>query len=352
VLPLAGIALIAAVLARTGIPPVWVPWVHAEITREMAAHHIPGLSVAIVSDGSLRWSTGFGLSDVENRVAARRDTVYRWASVSKPITAVAVMQLAERGKIDLDVPIQSYIPRFPLKPWPITSRELLGHLGGIRHYAGNERASTRRYVHFTEAFHVFRDDPLVCEPGTKHVYTTYGYNLLGAIVESGSGQPFMTYVRDNVFRPAGMAAARDADIEVLIPRRSRGYVLGPKGRLRNSRPVDLSNKTPGGGLCGTAEDVAHFAAALQSGALVSGSTMEAMFTRQKTRDGRLTDYGLGWSLSVHKGRKEVWHAGRTQEVSSIVYMLPERRFAVALMANLEDVSLLELARKIAEIVAP
>jgi CubicO group peptidase (beta-lactamase class C family) len=310
------------------------------------------MSVAVVSGGVLRWSAGYGLADVENQVPARADTVYRWASVSKPVTAVAVMQLAGRKKIDMDAPIQTYVPSFPEKKWPVTSRLLLAHLGGVRHYQGDERASTRHYAHFTEAFHVFRDDPLVCEPGTKHVYSTYGYNLLGAAVEDASGRPFIGYVYENIFRPSGMTTARAGDLEPIIPRRARGYVRVGRGALRNSRPADLSNKTPGGGLCGTAEDAARFAAALMSGKLLPADARASMFTRQKTRDGRAIDYGLGWSLLRDNGRLEVCHAGHTDGVSTMLYMLPDREFAVALMANLEDVSLLALAREIAGHVAP
>jgi CubicO group peptidase (beta-lactamase class C family) len=350
-LPLVALVVVAGAVSRTGLPPLWVPRVHRAVTATMVEQKIPGLSLAVVSGGKLRWSSGYGLADVENQVPARAETVYRWASVSKPVTAVAVLQLAERGKIDLDAPIQTYLPSFPEKPWPVTTRHLLAHLGGVRHYQGDERASTRRYAHFRDAFPVFQNDPLVCEPGTRHVYTTYGFNLLGAEVEQASAEPFNGYIHENIFRPAGMTHARAADIEVLIPRRARGYVRSSDG-VRNSRPADLSNKTPGGGLCGTAPDAARFAAALMAGKLLRDDTRTAMFTDQKTKKGVPTGYALGWSVSRHAGRREVWHSGHTQEVSAMLYMIPERNFAVALMANLEDAPLLDLARQIAVVVEP
>jgi CubicO group peptidase (beta-lactamase class C family) len=353
VLPLAVLVLLlAAALLRKGLPPPWVVSVHRAVVGVMARQQIPGLSVAVAVDGSVRWSAGYGVADLENHVPARAETVYRWASVSKPVTAVAALQLAESGKLDLDAAIQTYVPSFPVKPWPVTARQLLGHLGGIRHYGGDERSSTRHYDHFTDALTVFRDDPLVCVPGMKHVYTTYGYDLLGAAVEGASGRPYLDYVRENIFDPARMRTARAADIEAIIPLRTRGYTKTPQGTLRNSRPADLSNKTPGGGLCGTVEDAARFAIAVQSGALLKRSTVAAMCTRQTTRDGHLVDYGLGWCLSRRKGRDEVWHAGHVQEASCLLYMLPDRRFAVALMANLENVHLLDLAREIADAVGP
>jgi CubicO group peptidase (beta-lactamase class C family) len=352
-LPLIAVILITVLVTRTGLPPLWVFGVHRAVTRTMAKQKIPGLSVAVVTNGSLRWSAGYGLADVENQVPARAGTIYRWASISKPVTAVAVIQLAEQGTLDLDAPIQTYVPTFPSKTWPVTVRQLLGHLGGIRHYQGNERENTRHYAHFRQAFAVFQNDPLVCEPGTKHIYSTFGYNLLGAAIEGASSGPsYIGYVEENIFLPAEMTTARKSDIAAIVPGRARGYVKTLEGRWLNSRPADLSDKTPGGGLCGSVEDAARFAVAVQSGKLLRHATLAAMWTRQTTRDGRSVDYGLGWSLSRNKGREEVWHAGHQQEVSTLLYMLPDRRFAVALMVNLEDAQLLDLARAIAAAAAP
>jgi CubicO group peptidase (beta-lactamase class C family) len=339
-------------LAREGLPPVWVFQVHRAITTTMSRDKIPGLSIAVVTNGKLRWASGYGLADVENRVPATAQTVYRWASVSKPVTAVAVLQLAERGQLQLDERIQSYVPDFPEKAWPVTARRLLGHLGGVRHYQGDESRNTRRYETVADALKIFRDDPLISAPGTKHSYTTFGYNVLGAAIEGASKTSYLAYVHDHVFRPAGMITAQSSDLEGIIPRRARGYVRTPEGALKNSRPIDVSDRIPGGGLCGTVEDMARFAAAVQSGVLLSKRSIRAMFTRQETSDGRPVDYGLGWNLSRRKGREEVWHSGHQNAVSTMLYMLPDRRFAVALAANLEHVELRDLAGAIADAIAP
>jgi CubicO group peptidase (beta-lactamase class C family) len=351
VLALVALIVFGGILGRTGLPPLWAPSVHRAVTRSMARTHIPGLSLSVVQNGKLRWSAGYGLADVENRVPARSETVYRWGSLSKPITATAVLQLNEGGKLDLDAPIQTFVPTFPQKPWPITSRQLLSHLGGIRHYEGDERESAKRYAHFRDAFPVFQNDPLICEPGTKHVYSTYGYNLLGAAVEEVSGAPFLGYLQEHIFRPARMTTARAADVEAIIPWRARGYARYGES-LRCSRPVDLSNKTPGGGLCGTAVDAARFAEALMAGKLVRDETRSAMFTQAVTRDRQPTSYALGWSVTRDRNLREIWHSGRTQEASTLLYMIPERKFAVSILANLEDAPLLGLARDIAAAVVP
>src|SRR5207253_10521075 len=133
----------------------------------------------------------------------------------------------------------------PEKPWPVTPRQLLAHLGGVRHYQGDELLSIRHYDSLSDALTIFQDDPLAVEPGTKHLYSTYGYNLLGAAIETTSGLSYEKYIREHIFRPAGMTRAGVADIDAIVPGRARGYVRGPGGRLQNSRPVDLSNKVPG-----------------------------------------------------------------------------------------------------------
>jgi serine beta-lactamase-like protein LACTB, mitochondrial len=349
---LATLAMMTTLVVRAGLPPIWVYSVHHAITTEMAKQGIPGMSVAVVTEQKVRWSSAYGLADVENHVPARVDTIYRLASISKPVTAVAVMQLVERGRLNLDAPIQTYVPSFPVKPWPVTPRQLLAHVGGVRHYRRDETESVRHYEHLDEALAIFRDDPLVAEPGTKHVYSTYGYNLLGAAVEGGSDRPYIRYISENVFQPARMLHARDANRDVIIPLRARGYIKNPKGEILNSRPADLSNKVPGGGLCGTVGDLARFAIALRGDVLLRPETRREMFRRQKTRDGKTISYGLGWSLSRHDEREEVWHSGHQQQVSTLLYMQPERSFAVALMANLEHAQLLDLARAIAAAAAP
>ena len=144
---LALLLLSPAGLARAqtdaGLPREALEKIERAITSEMARQGIPGLSVAVVTEHTLRWSNGYGFSDLENFVPARPITVYRLASVTKPITAVAVMQLAEKGSLDLDAPIQRYAPEFPEKPWPVTVRQLLCHQGGVRNWTEDEFVSTR-----------------------------------------------------------------------------------------------------------------------------------------------------------------------------------------------------------------
>jgi CubicO group peptidase (beta-lactamase class C family) len=347
-----GLALLGAVSAGaqpSEIPRTRLEAIEAAISAEMSRQGIPGLSVAIGQGGAVRFAAGYGLADLENSVPAKAATVYRLASVSKPMTAVAVLQLAERGAIDLDAPIQKYVPTFPEKPWPLTARQLLGHLGGVRHYHDDEPANARPYGSATESLGFFRDDPLVAEPGTRFVYSTYGYNLLGALVEGVSGEPFVEYLKENVFAPAGMIATRVDEVAPIIPSRAQGYVRLPNGEVRNSALADVSNKVPGGGLCATAADVARFGLALTGGALLKKETLAQMLSSQKTREGRLTSYGLGLNVSGPGRRREAWHTGGQERVSTVVYVQPDAGIVVALLGNLEHASLTDLARRLARL---
>jgi CubicO group peptidase (beta-lactamase class C family) len=166
------------------------------VESRMAQDRIPGLTIGFLKDG-FSWAQGYGFADLENRVPAGPDSAYRLASVSKTFTALAVLQLVEQGKIDLEAEVQAYVPDFPRKEWPVTVRLLLGHLGGISHYRNYDLESHIKEPRDTrEALAIFQDFELVAEPGTKYHYSSYGFNLLAAVVEAASGQPFGRYLRD------------------------------------------------------------------------------------------------------------------------------------------------------------
>ncbi|MGE5568968.1 MAG: serine hydrolase domain-containing protein [Rhodospirillales bacterium] len=340
----------AAAQSETLLPPAKQHEVRAAISEEMERLRIPGLSAAIALKLRMAWSEGFGQADIENSVPARAHTVYRLASISKPITAVAVMQLAERGKLKLDEAIQTYVPAFPQKEWPVTVRDLLAHLGGVRHYRSQaEVQSTQHYTEVLGALDVFGNDPLLFKPGTRYSYTTYGYTLLGGAVESASGMRFMEYLREHIFGPARMDSICDDNVYAIVPHRARGYRRARDGEIENCALADTSNKIPGGGMISTAGDLVRFASAVAGGTLLNRKSLAEMFTEQKTTDGKPTGYGLGWHVFSIDGRKWVGHSGGQPGVSTFLLLDPEQGFAVSLMANLEGVSLTPLAVRIAEI---
>src|SRR2546426_9120253 len=180
----------ACVSKRAGsVPAAFAAIVARERTLvcERLATQIPGVQVAVAVNGKLVWSEGCGYADAERQQPVTRETQFRIGSVSKPLTATAVVLLYERGKLDLDAPVQRYVPSFPDKGYPITTRQLAGHLAGIRHYRGDEFVLNRRFGSVGEGLTIFQDDSLLFPPGTRFSYSSYGWNLISAVIEGAAG---------------------------------------------------------------------------------------------------------------------------------------------------------------------
>ncbi len=312
------------------------------VSKFMAANHAPGISAAIVENGELVWSEGFGFADLENSVPATSRTLYRLGSVSKTITATAAMQLWERGKIDLDAPVQKYCPAFPQKEWPITTRELLGHLGGIRHYKSEsqddpEIGNTKHFESLADGIKFFADDPLVAKPGTEFHYSTQGYTLVGCAIEGATSEKFTDYLRENIFQTAGMSETQDDDLIKIIPYRTRYYSKDKSGAVVNADLLDSSYKIPGGGLISSADDMARFEIAVLNDTLIKRATRDIMWTPQKTVDGKQNGYALGWGTGTENGVFHIGHTGSQQGTSTAIILSPEKRDAAVVLINADEV---------------
>jgi serine beta-lactamase-like protein LACTB, mitochondrial len=324
------------------------------VSAFMTANSVPGVSVAVVQHGQPIWSAGFGMSDLEDFTPATSSTLYRLGSISKPITAVAILQLFERGKLNLDAPVQKYCPAFPQKDSPITSRQLLAHLGGIRHYNQDGKGdvpddSARHFATMEESLQLFAGDPLVAKPGTQFHYSTYGYTLLGCVVEGASSQKYVDFVRENVLRPAGMEHTQADDFFAIVPHRTRWYHKDKSGAVRNAGVLDSSYKIPGGGLISSADDMANFETAILAGKLLRPATQDAMWSAQRTSDGKFTSYGLGWGIADEPGVHTVGHAGSQQGTSTAIMLAPQKSAAVVVLANMDDLDAYALAKSLLEI---
>lgn len=320
----------------------------------MSANSVPGLSAAVVLEGEPRWSAGFGMADLENYSPATSVTLFRLGSISKPISATAVLQLWESGKLDLDIPVQKYCPAFPQKEWPITTRQLLGHLAGIRHYNPDGKGdvpedSARHFSSMQESLQLFANDPLVAKPGTKFNYSTYGYTLIGCVFGGAASEKFTDYLRKNVFEPAGMGQTRDDDYFTVIPHRTRWYHKDKSGIVRNAGVLDSSYKIPGGGIISSADDMARFEAAIMADKLLKRSTRDLMWTSLKTADGKETGYGLGWGITDKFGLRILAHTGGQQGTSTAFAVVPDRNAGVVVLCNLDDVDVNGLAMQILRI---
>jgi serine beta-lactamase-like protein LACTB, mitochondrial len=305
------------------------------------APKIPGLQVAVAVDGKLVWSAGFGYADLAHHTRVTRTTMFRIGSVSKPLTSIAVAQLVVSGKLDLDAPVQRYVPSFPQKPWPVTTRELAGHLAGIRHYQGNEFLSNTAYPSVTAGLAIFANDSLLFEPGTRFAYSSYGFNLVSAVIEGASGENFLAYMGAHVIRPLGLTHTAPDRVDSLIPDRTAFYDPDTVHRgFQVAAPVDNSYKWGGGGFLSSAEDLVRFGSALLQPGFLPQSSLDLLFTSQKTRDGQPTGYGVGWFIATDSlGHHRVFHGGGSVGGTTAFGMDRDAHVAFALTSNLTDAPL-------------
>jgi CubicO group peptidase (beta-lactamase class C family) len=305
----------------------------ALVRDSMTANGIPGVSVAVAVDGRVVWSEGFGFADLENRVPLTAETRMRIGSVSKSVTSAAVALLVQDGKLDLDAPVQTYVPSFPRKGREITTRQLAGHLAGIRHYRGNEMYSARAYPSVTASLDIFKDDTLLHAPGSKYFYSSYGWNLLSAVVEGAAGEPFLTVMRRRVFQPLGLRSIVAEHVDSLIPFRAHYYEQGQSGGLRNAPFVDNSYKWAGGGFISNTEDLVRFGSALLEPGFLDAKTLTTLFTPMRTSAGEETHYAIGWRVGQHEGRRELAHSGGSVGANAFLVLYPEARVVVAVLSN-------------------
>jgi CubicO group peptidase (beta-lactamase class C family) len=303
--------------------------------KEWLARGIPGLSLTVAVDGKIVYSEGFGYADLEERVPVWPTTKFRIGSISKPLTATALVQLVEAGKLDLDAPVQKYVPSFPDKGAVITTRMLAGHLAGIRHYQGDEFNIQKHYANVLDGLKIFENDPLVSPPGTKFNYSSYGFNVLSAVVESASGETFLEYMQKHVFSAMGLAHTAADQNTQIVEQRSRFYEKEKEGTLENAPYVDNSYKWAGGGFLSTSEDLVRFGSTLLQPGFLKADSLKLLFASQKTKSGVETGYGMGWGITKSPSGRVVYeHSGGSIGGTSQVILYPETHLVVALVTNL------------------
>ncbi|MBK9388864.1 MAG: beta-lactamase family protein [Bacteroidetes bacterium] len=300
--------------------------------------HLPGLSITISKDNKTVFQKAYGFSDFENNVPASVQSVYRIGSVSKTMTAVIIMSLFEKGLLNLDDPIQKYCPHFPEQKAPITIKQLLSHQSGIRNYSNEhfmeEYYSINRYPTSCDAISVFKNDTLMAVPGSRYLYTSYGYVLLGCLIENITGLTYEEALQKYVTNPAGMGQTTLDYPEKLIPFRVKPYEKNKDGSLKNARPVDLSNKFPAGGILSTSADMVRFGNALLNNKLLHKTTLDLMWTEQLTNSGKTTGYGLGWNTP--EDRNEIFHGGASAGATAYIYILKKEKIVISFLTNTEN----------------
>ena len=304
------------------------------INDSLKVSGVPGTSVTVSVGGSVVWSEGFGYADLEQGVPVTPETKFRIGSVSKPLTATALGLLYEEGKINLDTLIQAYVPAFPVKKYPITLRQMAGHIAGIRHYRGQEMLLARRFHTVEEGLSIFKDDTLMFEPGTRYSYSSYAWNLISAAIEGAAKEDFLGHMNRRVFQPLGMTNTIADYSDSVISSRARWYTRDSVRHVINAPFVDNSYKWAGGGFLSTTEDLAKFGNAMLLGSLLKRTTISLMFTPQMLKDGNQTQYGIGWFVRTDKNqRRGVSHTGGSMGGTAHLLLYPEQKVVVAMLVN-------------------
>ena len=268
------------------------------IARALVAQEkLPGLSLAVAVNGEIVWAEGFRWADLDSQTPVTPATLFRIGGISKTLTAAAVGLLSERALLDLDAPVQRYVPSFPEKEWPISTRQLMAHTAGIRH-PGEAGIPRNTCVDDSERLAIFAADPLRFRPGTESRYSTYGWVLLGAVVAATANEPYLDFMQREILTPLGMESTvpdipgqnRTGRAHFYYPR----MMLDPRYGLQDAPTVDLSCILPAGGFLSTPSDLVRFGSAMMDDALLDPATVEELQTPVRLVSGESTSQALGW----------------------------------------------------------
>ncbi|WP_373518231.1 serine hydrolase domain-containing protein [Pricia sp.] len=299
---------------------------------------VPGLSISVLKEGKTIFQKGYGYADLENQTPIDpTKTIFRIASVSKPIAATALAQMVADGLIDLDASFYKYVPYYPKKKWDFTIRQLASHTAGIRGYQGVEYGLNHPYT-IKEAISIFKDDDLVFEPGQGYLYNSFGWVLVSLAMQEASGIPFEEYVGQKVLHPLGL----ENTFAPLIsgngqhPNNLSTFYSKNRQGFRPAIPVNNFYKLAGGGYLSTSADIAKFGKAYLNGVILP-EEIPSQFLTSQTVLGKPTFYGLGWQVSQDaQGRPFYGHVGNGVGGYSNFFVYPEARMVLAILVNCTD----------------
>jgi CubicO group peptidase (beta-lactamase class C family) len=315
----------------------------AYVNGEMRAEKIPGLALAIVRDGKIVKSQGYGLANIELDVAVKPETIFQTGSVGKQFTATAVMMLVEEGKIHLDHPIGKYLPDSPASWNNVTVRNLLTHTSGVPDYESDSLAkkgaafiNLRNDYTEDELFAKFSGLPLDFPPGSKWSYSNSGYVLLGILIHKVAGQFYGDLLQERIFQPLGMTSTRIISEADIIPNRAAGYRL-VNGEIKNQEWVSpMLNTTADGALYTSVLDMAKWDAALYTEKLLKKGSLDQMWSAVRLNDGKTAPYGFGWDVTQVNGHRLIEHGGAWQGFTTQISRYVDDRFTVIVLTNLDS----------------
>jgi serine beta-lactamase-like protein LACTB, mitochondrial len=323
----------------------------------LVQQNLPGLSVAVGVGGDIVWAEGFGWADMEKRVPVAPGMRFRIGHTSKALTSAAVGLLLEKRRLHLEDEIQTYVPEFPRKDWPVTLRQLMGHVAGIRHYGSDEdSAPTAHCQRAADGLQHFANDPLRFEPDTQYGYSTYGWVLVSAAVEASAKEPLSSFMAAQVFKPLGMNSTTFESATEPIPDRVTFYqraFTGDGGEgVVPATAVEYSCFAGAGAILSTPSDLVRFGMAIDAGTLLQAGTVQKLQTPQVLTSGKETEYGLGWMVEevtlAGEPTRMVHHASRSLKGGTTSFMtFPARGIVVAVTANIANAITRDIALNIA-----
>ena len=324
--------------------------VDQHIETEMRIQRIPGLSLAVLTNGQLAFVKGFGLANIEHRVPVKPETIFQSGSVGKQFTAAAVLLLAEDGKLALDDKIAKYLAGAPRGWSKVTVRHLLTHTAGFTDYPDD--FDLQRDYSEDELLKRIMAMPLAFPPGEKWAYSNLGYVTLGSLIHKVTGKFYGDFLHERIFRPLRMDTARIITEADIVPNRAGGYVL-VKGELKNQPWVAPSvNTTADGALYLTVLDMAKWDAALSPDKLLKKSSLEQMWTPVTLNNGKTHGYGFGWFVGNVHDQRVVEHGGSWQGFKSHIARYPDNGLTIVVFANLAQADTAALAHAVAGIWDP
>ena len=348
-------------VAQSAPSPKWAEAVEhgRQIMRAGAAEqNLPGVSVAVGVDGEIVWAEGFGWADLEMKVPVAPATRFRIGTASTVLTSAAVGLLLEKERLKLDAEIQTYVPEFTKKQWPVTLRHLMAHTAGVRNDGGDEGPLLAQHCERTiEGLQHFADRPLLFEPGTRFRYSSYGWILVSAAVEAAADERFFKFMRDQVFEPLGMGGTRPDSATDPVSDRAIPYfpkfAADPRYGPDPMRPIDYSCYSGSSAFVSTPSDLVRFGMAINAGKLLKPATVELLQTSQRLPSGEETGYGLGWDLETATLNGEqarvIGHDGDSLGgmVASLM-TFRERGIVVAVISNTSYADTFAIGLKVAE----
>lgn len=300
---------------------------------------IPSISAAVGVNGDLVWAGTIGYADLKNNILADTNSLYRIGSISKSLTASALMKLKEQGVIELDSSFYSYVKDFPTKPSDFTIKQLASHQAGIRHYRQGigfyyENFRNVEYLNTRQAVAIVENDDLLCTPGTGFNYSTYGYTLLALAMESASKYSFEDIMEMEVFSSIEMRSTffnkiNNFEKDIVTP------YLAVKKSLLKAPEVNLSYKYAGGGYISTPSDLVKFGNALLGNKFLSSSSKDILWSPVLFDNGCINpeNYGLGFRVSQDDLGRCIHHGGKSVGGYAYFVIYPELEIVVAFCTN-------------------